>query len=479
MSKKGIIIIFTLVSIFLFVNGVANFGYVSGSKFVQMGILLLCLLLIALGAKKIISYLAEEKVFVVLYCVEKKMKTTEILGVVIFMLIALATRLIAAVNLKRSVKSVEFKHSDLLFPAQKIYHDMAGIFRGMTGATLNEYEIFNIIMSMLSILFIYFIVRTMYGRSGGFAALFISSLWPAHILGVVYNDNKYFCTMLFLAVIYFFLMLRRTKLWLVFALLAGAALGVLVYMQTSMYILLLVLAVSIFIRGEEGKEKGFGENVVRRIPAITVSLVVTLLVVAGVNGKLAGDLEAVPKTVTGMNGYALLTGLNVEAIGNENQGDYDFLMANYEESNNAKDAQYVCLREAGKRFGEGKAESFNLILKKAQYMFGCGYNLEMRKDMTRSGVIYLEDAYYLLILLTTGIFAVEFLQRTHYGNINFIIVIGILTVITGSVFMFEETVQMQFGYIMTICSSAMVSILYRRRLGNSQKRIIKEQSVNR
>ena len=55
MSKKGIVIIFALVSSFLFVNGVANFGYVSGSKFVQMGFLLLCLLLIALGAKKIIS----------------------------------------------------------------------------------------------------------------------------------------------------------------------------------------------------------------------------------------------------------------------------------------------------------------------------------------------------------------------------------------------------------------------------------------
>ncbi len=479
MSKKGIVIIFALVSIFLFVNGVANFGYISGRKFVQMGILLLCLLLIALGVKKVINYLAEEKVFVVLYCVEKKMKATEIVTVTVFLLLTLMTRLLAAVKLKTPVKEVEFEHVDVLFPAQRIYQNVIGMFRGIAGTVLTEYEIANIIMSLLSVILIYLIVRTMYGRSGGFVALFISAFWPSHILGVVYNNDKYFCTVLFLAVIYFFLMLRRTKLWPIFSVLAGAALGVLAYMQTSMYILFVVFVASVFIRGEEGKGKTFGQNVLCRAPAIVISFVVACLVITAVNGKIAGDLELEKKKVTGVSGYALLTGLNVENIGNENKKDYDFLMENYDETNNAKDAQYVCLMEAGKRFNMNKGESFNLILKKAQYIFGCGYNLEMRKDMSQSNIIYLEDAYYLLILLATGIFAIELLQRTHHGNVNFIIVIGILTVLSGAVFMFEETVQMQFAYIMVICSSAIISIIYRRGLNvETVERKDKKRAVN-
>ncbi len=472
MSKKGIGIIFALVSIFLFVNGVANFGYISGSKFVQMVILLLCLLLIALGVKRVLNYLAEEKVFVVLYCVEKKMKTTEIVTVTVFLLITLITRVLAAVKLEASVKEVEFEHIDVLFPAQKIYQDITGVFQGIAGTVLTGYEITNIIMSLLSVILIYLIVRTMYGRSGGFAALFISALWPSHILGVIYNNDKYFCTALFLAVIYFFLMLRRTKLWPVFSVLSGIALGMLAYMQTSMYILFVVFIASVFVRGEEGRKKTFGQNVIHRIPAIVISLVIACLVITIVNGKVAGDLDVEKKKVTGVSGYELLTGLNAENIGSENKDDYNFLMENYGESGNAKDAQYVCIGEAGKRFGEKKGESLNLILKKAQYIFGCGYNLEMRKDMSQSNIIYLEDAYYLLILLATGIFAIELLQRTHHGNVNFIIVIGILTVLSGAVFMFEETVQMQFGYIMAICSSAIISIVYRRRLnvGNAERK---------
>lgn len=464
MSKKGIGIIFALVSIFLFVNGVANFGYISGSKFIQMGILLLCLLLIALAVKKILNYLAEERVFVVLYCVEKKMITTEIVTVTVFLLITLITRMLAAAKFKISGKESGFEHMDVLFPAQKIYQDITGLFQGIAGTVFTEYEIANIIMSLLSVILIYFIVRSMYGRSGGFAALFISALWPSHILGVVYNNDKYFCTLLFLAVIYFFLMLRRTKLWPVFSVLAGIALGMLAYMQTSMYILFVVFIASVFVRGAEGREKTFAQNLISRVPAIVISLVAACLVITIVNGKVAGDLGIEKKKVTGVSGYELLTGLNVENIGSENKDDYDFLMENYNESGNAKDAHYVCFGEAGKRFSENKGESFNLILKKAQYIFGCGNNLEMRKDMNQNNITYLEDAYYLLILLATGIFAIELLLRTHHGNVNFIIVIGILTVLAGAVFMFEETVQLQFGYIMAICSSAIISIVYRRRL---------------
>lgn len=464
MSKKGIGIIFALVSIFLFVNGVANFGYISGSKFVQMVILLLCLLLIVLGVKKILNYLAEEKVFVVLYCVDRKMKTTEIITVTVFLLIALSTRVLAAAKLKTPEKEAGFEHMDVLFPAQKIYQDIIKVFQRFAGSAFTGYEIANIIMSLLSVVLIYLIVRTMYGRSGGFAALFISALWPSHIMGVIYNNDKYVCTLLFMAAIYFFLMLRRAKLWPLFSVLAGIALGLLAYMQTSMYILFIVFIASVFIRGEEGREKTFSQNLLHRIPAILISLVAACLVITIVNGKVAGDLNVEKKKVTGVSGYELLTGLNIENVGSENKEDYDFLMENYDESGNAKDAQYVCIGEAGKRFGEKKGESFNLILKKAQYIFGCGYNLEMRKDMSQSSIIYIEDAYYLLILLATGIFAIELLQHTHYGNVNFIIVIGILTVLSGAVFMFEETVQMQFGYIMTVCNSAIISIVYRRRL---------------
>ena len=476
MSKKGIGIIFALVSIFLFVNGMANFGYISGSKFVQMVILLLCLLLIVLGVKKILNYLAEEKVFVVLYCVDKKMKITEIITVTVFLLIALITRVLAAVKLKTPIKEAEFEHMDALFPAQKIYQDITGVFQRFAGSVLTGYEITNIIMSLLCVVLIYLIVRTMYGRSGGFAALFISALWPSHIMGVIYNNDKYVCTLLFLAVIYFFLMLRRVKLWPLFSVLAGIALGLLAYMQTSMYILFVVFIASVFIRGEEGREKTFGQNLIHRMPAIVISVVAACLVPTIVNGKVAGDLNLEKKKVTGVSGYELLTGLNIENTGNENKKDYDFLMENYDESGNAKDAQYVCMGEAGKRFSEKKGESFNLILKKAQYIFGCGYNLEMRKDMSQSNIIYIEDAYYLLMLLATGIFAVELLQRTHDGNVNFIIVIGVLTVLSGAVFMFEETVQMQFGYIMTVCSSAIISIVYRRRL--NLEHVEKDRTLN-
>lgn len=465
MSKKGIIIIFAVVSIFLFVNGVSNFGYVSGSEFVHMGILLLCLLLIALAAFKIINYLAEERVFIVLYCVKSKMRAAEIISVSILLLISLTARIVAAFKVKVPEKDTEFLHSDVLFPAKKLYQDILGVFQGFAGSTVTDYEIFNILVSVVSLFLIYLIVKSMYGRSGGLTALLISALWPAHILGVVYNDDRYFCTMLFLAVVYFFLMFRKTKYWPVFSCLAGVALGVLMYMQTTMYVLLVLFLISPFIKGAEGKNRTFGGNFIKRIPAVAVSLAAAFLVIGGINGSIASKLDVSKSEITGINGYAIMTGLNAANIGNENEKDYQFLMNSYEEGHNAKDAQYVCIWAAKNRFDENVTESFNLILKKAQYIFGGDHNLKMNKDMGESYFVYLEEAYYLLILMATGIFAVEFLLRNHRGNINFIIVTGILIVISGALFMVEEAVQMQFGYIMTICSGAVVSIVYRRGLG--------------
>lgn len=465
MSRKGIVIIFALLSIFLFANGVANFGHVGGSKFVEMGIMLLCLLLITLGVKKVIDYVAEEKVFVVLYCVEKKMKITEIVMVTALSVITLVTRIVAAGKLETVVEKSRFKYEEILFPAQKLYHDITGLFQGIAGGAFTEYEIANIIMSVLSVILLYLCVKSMYGRSGGFFAMCVGGLWPSHVLGVVDDDVKYLCTLLFIATLYFFLMLRKGKVWPVFALLVGACLGILVYMQTSMYILFVVLLASAIIRGEEGREQTFGKNLIRRLPAVALSLMSACLVISVINGKVAGDFEVEKRTMTGLNGYGLLTGLNIQNNGKENKEDYKFFMDNYGKYHNVKDAHYMCISEAGRRFGENKGESLNLILKKTQYMFGCDYKIEMRKDMERSNMVYFVDAYYLLILLVTGIFAVEFMLRTHHGNINFVMAIGILTVISGALFMLGETVQMEFGYIMAICSGAVVSIVYRRKMG--------------
>lgn len=465
MSKKGIVIIFAVTSIFLFINGVANFGYEDRSKFVQIGILLLCFLLISMGAWKLIHYLAEEKVFVVLYCIKEKMRIAETVSVIVMVLAALVTRILAAVFVKAPVQESEFLHEDVLFPAQKLFQDILAPFQGISIGAVEGYEVFNILMSILSSLLIYLIVKTMYGRSGALTALLICALWPAHILGVAYESEKYFCTMLFLATLYFFFMFRKTRLWPVFAVLSGITLGVLAYMQTSMYILFVLFIASAFVKGEEGRKRTFGENFVKRVPAVAISVITAFLVIAGVNGSMASKLQVPAAKLTGVNGYGMLTGMNAESIGNENKDDYEFLMENYAEGNNPKDAQNVCGWAAVQRFSENKADSLNLMLKKAQYIFGCGANQEMRKEMSQNNVTYLEDAYYLLILLATGIFAIELLMRTQRGNINFIMVTGILITISGAVFMFEETIQMQFGVLLAICGSAMVSTVYRRGLG--------------
>lgn len=464
MSKKGIVIIFAVTSIFLFVNGVANFGYENRSKFLQIGILLLCFLLICMGAYKLINYLAEEKVFVVLYCIKSKMRIAETVSVAILLLAAVVTRILAAIFVKAPTQEKQFLYEDVLFPAQKVMKDILEPFQGISVGAVEGYEVFNILISIISTVLVYLIVKNMYGRSGALTGLLICALWPSHIFGITYDSEKYFCTMLFLATIYFFLMFRRANCWPIFSGLAGVTLGVLAYMQTSMYVLFVLFIASAFVKGEEGRGRTFGENFVKRIPAVAVSVVVAIFVINGVNGSVASKLQISNTKLTGTNGYGLLTGMNAESIGNENEQDYEFLMENYEEGNNPKDAQNVCGMAAWQRFSENKAESFNLMLKKAQYIFGCGANLEMRKDMSKSGFIYLEDAYYLLILLAAGIFSIELLMRAQKGNINFIVVTSILITISGAIYMFEETIQMQFGVLLAICGSAIVSIIYRRGL---------------
>lgn len=474
MSKKGIVIIFALISVFLLVNGVANFGTVSESEFVYMGVLLLSFLLIAMLAAKLIAYVAEEKVFVLLYCIKKKMMIAELIGCGVLFLAGLIIRIVVACKLDYRKPATGYEHLDVLFPAEKLYHSLVGFFDNFAVGGISGCEMLNIVASMLSILLVYFIVRSMYGRSGGLVVMAISAFWPSHINGIAYDSAQYVCALLFLAVIYLFIYFRKSKYWWAFSLACGVCLGVLIYLETSMYILLAVLVASVFIKGEEGREQSFSENFMKRLPAAAISIVVTFVTIAGVNMAMASSMGVEAGKITGVNGYAVLSGFNVESNGNENKEDYEYLMSNYEETGNAKDAQRVAMDKGVQRFMANKSEGFNLMLKKAQYIFGCGYELASRVELSGSRFIYLEDAYYLLILLGTGMFAVELLQRNHRGYINFIIVIGILTVVSGAMFMTEGTVQMQFAYIMAICSSAMVSIYYRRKLGDDTIRTIAE-----
>lgn len=474
MSKKGIVIIFALLSVFLLINGVANFGTVSESEFVYMGVLLLCLLLIAMLASKLITYLAEEKVFVVLYCIKKKMMIAELTGCGVLFLAGLIARIVAAVKMEADITESGYEHLAVLFPAEKLYENLVGFFQNFGGGSISGCEILNILASMLSILLIYGIVRTMYGRSGGLVAMAISAFWPSHIYGVIYHSNRYVCTLLFLAVIYFFILFRRTKYWWAFSILCGLCIGILSYLQTSMYILFVVFVASLFIKGEEGRESSLGENFMKRLPAVAISLVAAFISTAAVNGIMASSLGIEAGKITGVDGYAVLSGFNVESGGNENDEDYEYLMSNYEESKNPKDAQRMAMNAGIQRFMENKTESLNLMLKKAQFIFGGGFDLSSQEYSGKGKFVLFEGVYYLLILLGTGIFAMELLQRNHKGYINFIILTGILIAISGAMFMVEGTIQMQFAYIMAICSSALVSVLYRRQLGDETIQTIEE-----
>jgi len=473
-GKKFVVAVFALISMFLLVNGVTNYGDVSGREFLYMGILLLVFLMVALIINKIITYLAEEKVFVLLYCMKRKMMIAEIVSISVCAVITLVSRFVIAARVQISTIGEEYEKLPQLFPARKVYEAFVGIFEGMAGGSISGYELCNIFCNIVAMVFIYLIVRSMYGRSGGILALFIAACWPSHMYGVVYYNPQYFCGMLFLAVIYFIMLSRKGALWYVFAALTGVALGLLIYMQTGMILFVVVLLASLFVRGDEGKERTLGENFMKRIPAVAVSLGVALIVNIGVNGMVATSLDLPSSKVTGMNGYAMLTGFNEESKGKENKEDYDYLMNNYKEGNNPKDAQMLCLGKVYDRVSENFGGTVNMILQKAQYVFGCGYDLAIRVDMSASKMIFVQDAYYLLILLGTGILAIELLQRQHHGYINFVLGVGSLLVFAGALFETGTGVQLEFGFILAICSSAIVSILYRRALGDDTIHTIEE-----
>lgn len=473
-GKKIVVAIFAFISMFLLVNGVNSYGDMSGSEFLYMGILLLVFLVIALVINKIITYLAEEKVFVLLYCVKKKMMMAEIASVCVCALITLISRFVIAARVQISDLGEEYEKLPELFPARKVYEAFVSVFNGMAGENITGYELCNIFCNIVAMVLIYLIVRSMHGRSGSILALFITACWPTHMYGVVYHNPQYFCGMLFLAVLYFIMLSRKGKLWYVFAALTGLFLGLLIYMQTGMILFVVVLLASVFVRGDEGRERTLGENIVKRIPAVAVTLGVTFVVTLGVNSMVASSLGIPSSKVTGINGYAMLTGFNEESKGKENEEDYEFLMSNYREGNNPKDAQMLCLGKVYDRISDDFGGTINMILQKAQSVFGCGYDLAIRVDMSASKMIFVQDAYYLLILLGTGMLALELLQRQHHGYINFILVVGSLMVFSGALFESGTGVQMEFGFILAICASAVVSILYRRALGDDTIRTIDE-----
>ena len=474
MGKKSIVVIFALISIFLFVNGVVNFGELGDSGFVYMGALLLGFLLIAMIIWKVVKYLGEEKVFVVFYCVKKKMMIAEIATAAGLILAGIVGRVLVAMQVNQPAPVEKFEHLSAIFPAEKLYENIVSMFKPMATATITEYEMLNVISASLSLVLMYFIVRTMYGMSGAVVAVLITALWPSQIYGVVYDSKKCICTMLFLAVMYFFVMMRKGKKGIVFSIFAGACLGLLAYMQTSMYILLVIFIVSPAIRGDEGKDRTIVENIIKRLPTAIISVGITFLIITVIDTSIAKDLGLPASKITSIDGYAMMSGLNRQYDGCENEVDYQFLMRSYDETKHPKDAQMVCLGNGFLRFEENLVQSINLVLEKAQYVFGGGYDFSVRVDLDESSFAYIEDAYYLMLLLGTGFFAVEVLKRNHRGYTNFVLFLGILTVLAGSVYMIEGTVQMQFGCIMVICSSAMVSLLYRRSLGDETIRTIEE-----
>ncbi|NNJ31576.1 ArnT family glycosyltransferase [Lacrimispora defluvii] len=309
----------------------------------------------------------------------------------------------------------------------------------LSGTSIWNGQIANVLFSVGSVYLIYRIARRLGGRMAGLAALTASAFWPSQILYVNMLAAEYsFSFFLYLCVLLFLHLVMdydgATKHG-IRGVLLHIVLGCLVAVTASIrpMAVILLIAVLIFLIPLKSRLPEIPHNSisvwVRFLARGFMRAALMVLAYMSLSSVLNTDIElTINKSTPSFSqsfGYNLLVGLNQESSGEWNEEDSRYLYENLERSGSPIEAQIACRNLAFKRLSAGPGGLFNLFIKKYEMLwendnYGADWNMAFLKEqneLTPDREVFLNQAksagqiVYMVAVLFSFLTLIYLLQR--------------------------------------------------------------------
>ena len=325
-----------------------------------------------------------------------------------------------------------------MFPHVYGYPCVLSLLFRIFGTSVCTAQIFNVVLSMLTVFLVYLTAKLAGGRLCGLVALVLSAFWPSQILYVNMVAGEYLFSFMLMVGLYVFVDtvkdLSRDARHPVTGVLLHVFLGIWLAMTAAIRPMALLLLVTVAIctlfervripvrltKDQPVSLVFLSKGWMRCITVIAVYLLTSALITVGITNAVDKDLAS----GTTSFGYNLLVGLNTESEGGWNQEDADYLYATLEETGDATQAHMACRDLAIKRLGDVKG-ILNLFLYKFQVLwmnddYGTTWNLLF---MDQQGTLTPElesflywirgwgNIFYLLVLALSLVAGVTFWQK--------------------------------------------------------------------
>lgn len=319
-----------------------------------------------------------------------------------------------------------------MFPHVYGYPAVLAWFFGIFGASVHSAQIFNLIVSVGSFIFVWLIARILRGRFAGLVALFLWSFLPSAILYSDFVASEPFFTFVLLLAVLLFVVSMKDTLWkqkhpwfyTIELILTGFVLAFGAFIR-PMAMIFLVAAILCMLPMERKKydiptndvplsiravDAGWKRCLIILVVYLGCSRLFTMATAYAVDRKLAGSSASF--------GYNLLVGLNLESYGGWNEADANYLYDAFNASGSAQEAQLVCRDMAFERLKVDPRALLNLFAHKFDVLwgnddYGASWNIlfmDQQNNLTpdRESFLYrmmdLSDLVYLLMLLEAGIY---------------------------------------------------------------------------
>ena len=319
-----------------------------------------------------------------------------------------------------------------MFPHVYGYPAVLAWFFGIFGPSVHSALIFNLIVSVLSMILVWAIARLAGGRFCALTALFIYTFLPSVILYSDFVASEPLFTLILLLAAYLFLLSLKETEWkkkhpwftTIEIVLMGVTLafGSFIRPMAMIFLVAAIICMLPIVRKEydipindvplgiRATDTGWKRCLILLVVYMGLSRLFTMGTSYAVDRELAGSSASF--------GYNLLVGLNLESYGGWNQEDADYLYDAFYKTGSAQEAQLICRDMAFERLKVDPRALLNLFVHKFDVLwgnddYGASWNIlfmDQQKNLTedRESLLYrmmdVSDLIYLVLLLEAGIY---------------------------------------------------------------------------
>lgn len=354
-----------------------------------------------------------------------------------------------------------------------------------TSVIVGQY--FNVILALLTVVFVWRIGRLIGGRIAGFVALVLCAFWPSQIIFNNFLSAEYLFTFLLCVCIWLFIVLMQkfgpnsTKpgLGVILHIVLGILIGITSAIRPMALILLVAIVIGIITNKMKlankprndlpvmlrGLEKGW----VRCIFIVSAYFLCSQIISMNISTTIDHELPGTSASF----GFNLLVGLNTEASGGWNQDDANLLFETLDRTGSATQAHIACRDEAFIRLTQDPKGIFNLFVKKFNVLwgnddYGSSWNilfLEQQGELTKERESLLYDSrivnnfVYLLSVMFSGVTGIYLWRKK--GSYAFpLILLFIGTVVAHIILENQNRYHYYILQIFAILAAVGISLMY-------------------